>query len=217
MIRKNTYMLNYLFQYILCRLNTYNTSSVLRRPIVEGMLPVRLLLSRSLNTWKKSITAPASEQESTNLWVKVFSWSYTCIIFIRELKIWLGMLPESWFIPKWLRQNNVFTFLSNGSIVEAKDLRKREFKFGYCTLTSALRLSSYPTQDSSHQIQEALQWAYCLPDQSSITSRGCLVMQGWNRWTCWSSMICRHIHYAEHWFLLHVVNNLAPPKIRAVA
>jgi len=67
-------------------LSKRRTSSVLRSPNVGGMLPEKLLLSRS-----------------------------RCINFICEEKIWLGMGPDSWLIPKW--KCFVFVRLSNPGFV----------------------------------------------------------------------------------------------------
>lgn len=47
--------------------------------------------------------------------------SYRCISFTFGLKIWLGMLPDSWFIPKWLK---------NEAQKSCKAWMERLFKWG---------------------------------------------------------------------------------------
>jgi hypothetical protein len=108
--------------------------------------------------------------------------------FICELNIWLGMVPDSWFTPKWLSQNGHH----QSSRKDVKSSNIKGFNFLEFVLTSALYLSGCPTQDLPHRIPEALLWACCQPDQTSIASRGCLVMPGWSQWTCSSSTICRN-------------------------
>jgi hypothetical protein len=53
--------------------------------------------------------------------------TYRCISFIRELKIWLGMVPESSLIPKWLRRNGHETTTRSG---DSKYPNIKEFNSG---------------------------------------------------------------------------------------
>lgn len=183
-----------------CRWCTYRTSSVLRRPKVGGMLPVKLLLSRSLDTQYKPSTVWASQittKIKKLLWVDNLGFlTYRCISFICELKIWLGMVPESSLIPKWLRRNGHETTTRSGdskypNIMFAKKKSipiSRNLILGIGIVhTSALYLSDYPARDLCHRILEVLQRAYCQPDQTSIAWRVFRVMPEWNHWTCLSS------------------------------
>ena len=166
---------------------TYRTSSVLRRPRVGGMLPVKLLLSRSLDTkyrpstvWASQITRKIRKTCELTIWVSLLTDVWASYVSWKSGSVWF--LKADWYRSGCEKRP------SNHNSGDSKDPNVKEFNSGDRNVhTSALCLSDYPARDLCHRILEVLQRAYCQPDQTSIASRVFRVMAEWNHWTCLSS------------------------------